>query len=1036
MKISAHVVSFGIFFSLWAPLGIAQEPDQIRFNEDIRPILAANCFGCHGLDAGQRKADLRLDTPEGAFTTRDGMTPIKPGDLAGSEVWQRITSDDAELVMPPPASKKTLTAAEKERIRRWIEAGAPFQKHWSFEPVTRRAVPAVRNEAWPTNSVDRFILSRLEREGLEPRPQADRPTLIRRVAFALSGLPPTVEEVSAFLTDTSPNAYERMVERYLDSPHFGEEMARHWLDVARYADTHGLHLDNEREMWAYRDWVVKAFNDNLPFDQFTIWQLAGDLLPRPTREQLTATGFNRCNVTTGEGGSITEELLYRYAVDRTSTFVQTWMGLTGGCCQCHDHKYDPISIKEFYSLYAFFYSNADPGMDGNLRDTAPFIKIPTPEQETALKEAQERDAAARKQLDAALSGIADHDPADAMPAPAPRTVTDVWLDDDFPPGAKVRNTSRNRAEWVLEPESAVKSGRRALELANSGHFDVFVEFGAAPLVIPRQGRLEAWLRVDPRHAPATFAIQFDDGKKSRRAVWGAPDSSRGDASTTDMGPLPAAGEFAALVVPFEKLGLEPGTRLKALVFTETGGQVWLDRVQVVGETDPATDPLSSFRAWWKSQENSEAASIPAELREVLKAGPEKEASPELREKLKHFYLTSVQRIADSPVPGLRQAAEEARLARVIAEEAIPGTFVFRDLETPRDAFVMLRGQYDKPGEKVEPNVPVSFPALRKERPDARATRLDLARWLVAPEHPLTARVTVNRVWQQLFGTGLVKTSYDFGTQGEPPSHPELLDWLALSFRENGWNVKDLVRLLVTSATFRQDSTTTPELRKRDPENRLYAHGPRFRLDAEQIRDNVLAVSGLIDLTMGGRGVRIYQPPNIWEPVGYADSNTRYYLQDHGQSLYRRSLYCFLKRTAPPPFMTNFDGPSREQYCARRERSNTPLQALQLMNDVQHFEAARALAERAIAEGGPDAPERIDFLYETVLARHATPDERRLLEDLLAKERALFEADPAAAHKAIHVGESAPKGKAADPETAAWTIVANLLLNLDETVTRN
>jgi hypothetical protein len=1036
MKTAARLVSLIALSASWVGAAAAKEPEQIRYNDDIRPILAANCFGCHGLDAGQRKADLRLDTPEGAFATRDGMTPIKPGDLAGSEVWQRIIAEEADLVMPPPSSKKTLKPAEKELIRRWIEQGAPFQKHWSFEPVTPRAIPAVRNEAWPRNSVDRFILARLEQEGVSPRPEADRPTLIRRVAFALTGLPPTIEEVSAFLADTSPNAYEHLVEKYLDSPHFGEEMARHWLDVARYADTHGLHLDNERQMWAYRDFVVKAFNDNLPFDQFTIWQLAGDLLPNPTREQLTATGFNRCNVTTGEGGSITEELLYRYAVDRTSTVVQTWMGLTGGCCQCHDHKYDPVTMKDFYSLYAFFYSNADPGMDGNLRDTVPFLKVPTTEQETGLKEAQEREAAARRQLDAALSGIEYHDPAEVTPAPAPRTVTDVWLDDDFPFGAKVRNTSRNQAEWALDPEFGAKSGRRALQLANSGHFDVFVEFGATPLLIPRQGRLEAWLRVDPRNAPSTVTIQFDDGKQSRRAIWGNPASSKPDVAVSDMGPLPAAGEFAPLVVPFEKLGLEPGTRLKSLVFTETGGQVWLDRVQVVGEIDPAADPLSSFRAWWHSQEGRDVGSVPTELREILKAGPEKEASPELRDKLKAFYLASVQRIADSPVPAARQAAEEARLARVIIEEAIPGTFVFRDLETPRDAFVMLRGQYDKPGAKVEPNVPVAFPALKKERPDSRATRLDLAHWLLAPEHPLTARVTVNRFWQQLFGIGLVKTSYDFGTQGEPPSHPELLDWLALSFREDGWNMKDFVRLLVTSATFRQESRTSAELRKRDPENRLYAHGPRFRLDAEQIRDNALAVSGLIDLTMGGRGVRVYQPPNIWEPVGYADSNTRYYLQDHGSALYRRSLYCFLKRTAPPPFMTNFDGPNREQYCARRERSNTPLQALQLMNDVQHFEAARALAERALAKGGPDSSARIDFLYQTVLARPASADERRLLEDLLARERTLFEADPAAAHKAVHIGESAPKGNAADPETAAWTILANLLLNLDETVTRN
>ncbi|MGQ0635435.1 MAG: DUF1553 domain-containing protein [Planctomycetaceae bacterium] len=1050
------------------PSASAPSGGQIFFNDQVRPILADNCFACHGFDARQRKADLRLDVPEGAFGDRDGVFPIKPGKPDESEVWQRIISDDPHEMMPPPASKKSLTAAQKDLIKRWIEQGAVYQKHWAFERAAHRPEPELGQASWPRNSVDRFILARLEREGLAPQPEADRATLIRRVAFALTGLPPTIAEVDRFQSDNAPDAYESMVERYLDSPRFGEEMARHWLDVARYADTHGLHLDNDRQMWAYRDWVIKAFNQNMPFDQFTIWQLAGDLLPDRSPEQLIATGFNRCNVTTAEGGAINEEWLYRYAVDRTSTMVQAWMGLTAGCAQCHDHKYDPLTMKDFYSLYAFFYSAADPGMDGNVSDTVPFLKIPTAEQARALELAKAAEATAQADFEKALADADYRDPADAVPSPEPRVVVDLWVDDAFPPGTKGVSSSRNAPIWALEPEFGAKAGRRALELSHSGPLEVTLEFQTVPFVVRAGGRLDFWVRIDPQHPPDVLAVRFNAEKQSRLVAWGDPlqltrDGARrpGESGALGMGPVPPAGDWLQLSIPLEKLGWEPGARLKSLGFNEGGGRVWIDEVQSIGEADPATDPRSSFKAWWRE---GEIPGIPDDLKEILKAGPDHDHDAGLRDRLRRHFLTFVERSCESPVADLRSAAEQARIARMCIEDSIAGTLVFRDLEQPRDAFVMLRGQYDKPGDPVEPAVPAAFPAIEKQNPQGRATRLDLARWLLSPDNPLTARVTVNRLWQQLFGMGLVKTSYDFGTQGEFPSHPELLDWLALQFmgrsqpadgivpgRESEaaanspvsregepqpWDVKALVRLLVTSATFRQQARGTSELFRRDPENRLYARGPRFRLDAEQLRDNALFVSRLIDLTMGGRGVRPYQPPNLWEPVGFADSNTRYYLQDHGTALYRRSVYCYLKRTAPPPFMSNFDGPNREQFCTRRERSNTPLQALQLMNDVQQFEAARALAERAIADGGATPAGRIEFLYRTVLARKPDETELKLVGELLARERALFDADPGAARKAVHVGESSPRGLAPDPETAAWTLVANLILNLDETITRN
>ncbi|MBA4064790.1 MAG: hypothetical protein C0501_13970 [Isosphaera sp.] len=1001
---------------------------DVEFNRDVRPILSDACFNCHGFDAKARKARLRLDVPDVAFTERNGVTPIKPGDPKGSEVWSRITSADADLVMPPPHSNKKLTAAQKETIRQWIEQGAKYQKHWSFEPVTRPAVP--KSAAHP---VDALLAGRMAKAGLKPTREADRETLVRRVAFALTGLPPTIKELDEFLADKSPTAYERMVDRYLASPRFGEEMARHWLDVARYADTHGLHLDNERQMWAYRDWVVRAFNQNLPFDRFTVWQLAGDLLPDPTPDQLTATGFNRCNVSTGEGGSIEDEWRYRNAVDRAATAAQAWLGLTAGCAVCHDHKFDPISAKDFYSLYAFFSSSADPPLDGNVSTHGPFAKLPTAAQKAALDAAAKAEAAARARVEAAATAAEYADPADAPDTPDKRRVTDVVFDDFFPAGSTNRNTTRNAADWVADPPFGAKSGRRVLRQANSYFHEDSVQFRLKPVVVPAGGTVEAWVRLDPRHPPLAVAVVVN-GKK----VWWGTDPSAdsrysGGGLGTRKGALPAPGSWVLLSAPAADFGLADDGPLTALALQEYGGVAYWDAVTVSGEVNPATDPLASCKTWWRGLGKKGPAELPAELHAVAAGGPDVKHRPETVAKLRAFYLAHVARPVTDDLAARRAEWDRARADREAADAAVPGTMVFQD-GAPRDAFVMVRGQYDKPGEKVVPNVPAVLPPLKPAKPGS-PTRLDLANWLVAPENPLTARVAANRLWQQFFGVGLVKTSSDFGTQGEPPSHPELLDWLADEYRTSGWDTKKLVRLLVTSAAFRRAAAQSPAERAKDPENRLLARGPRFRLDAEQVRDNALFVGGLIDLTVGGRGVRPYQPANIWEPVGYGDSNTRYYLQDHGAALYRRSLYVFLKRTAPHPFLANFDAPNREQLCAVRDRTNTPLQALQLMNDVQHFEAARAVAERALA-AGQTTEERITFLYRAVLARKPDADELRLVSAAVARQRELYRADPDAARKVVHAGESKPKRLAPDDETAAWTMVANLVLNLDETVTRN
>jgi hypothetical protein len=789
-------------------------------------------------------------------------------------------------------------------------------------------------------------------------------------------------------------------------------------------------------MWAYRDWVAKAFNENLTFDQFTIWQLAGDLLDDPTPDQLTATGFNRCNVTTGEGGSINAEWLYRNAVDRTSTTVQAWLGLTAGCAVCHDHKFDPISMKEYYSLYAFFYSSRDPALDGNLNNTAPFVKLPTPAQKAALEAAAKAEAAARKSLEAAAKDADYADPAEQNPPPERRAVTDFLFDDMLPPGATNRNTSRNAADWVADPAFGAKSGRRVLRQANSYFHEDTFQLRLRPAVVPGNGVFEVWVRLDPKNTPRAVAVALSGAKK---VWWGAEPTNTstygGGKLGTRRGPLPTPGQWAKLSVAATDLGLKEGQLITSLTLQEYGGVAFWDAPTLTGELSPATDPLASFKVWWKGLAGKAPPELPAELNAVVAAGPDKKPSPEAVAKLRAFYLAFVARPVSEELGAEQLAWETARANHHAIADEIPGTMVFGDLDVPRDAFVMLRGQYDKPGEKVQPGTPEVLPPLKVAKPGARPTRLDFAEWIVSPENPLTARVAANRLWQQFFGVGLVKTSSDFGSQGEPPSHPELLDWLASEYRE-GWDTKAFVKLLVMSEAFRRDAKQAPIERAKDPENRLLSRGPRFRLDAEQLRDNVLFVSGLMNFEVGGRGVNVYQPPNIWEPIGYGDSNTRYYLQDHGAALYRRSLYVFIKRTAPAPFLTNFDGTNREQLCAVRDRTNTPLQALQLMNDVQHFEAARALAERTLAEGGKTEADRITFLFRTVLSRRPDADELRIVTAALTKQRTLFTADPAAAKQVVFVGESKPKRVAPDVETAAWTMVANLVLNLDESVTRN
>ncbi len=1011
----------------------AAAAEPLSFNRDIRPILSEHCFSCHGVDSEHRKGGLRLDVPEAAYGEgKSGEIAIVPGKPEESEIWYRIATDDDDDVMPPTKIKKRLSDAEKQTLKRWIEGGAPYQKHWAFEVPKVGAAPA------GGHAIDSYLGAAMEGGGLAPTAEADRSTQIRRVAFTLTGLPPSAEELDQFLGDREPGAYERMVDRYLASKHYGEEMARHWLDVARYADTHGMHLDNERQMYAYRDWVVGAFNRNLSFDQFTIEQVAGDLLPKPSVDQMVATGFNRCNITTGEGGTIPEEFIFRYAVERASTTAQTWLGLTASCAVCHDHKFDPITAKDFYSFYAFFHSNADPALDGNALLTNPSIKVTPPDYDAKIAAFTKRTADLQAKADAIGKEVASRykDPGDSLVPSRVSEVEHVWFEDAFPAGSKV-TTQGHPLAYSASP-APVFSGNASIKRGGPGIAQDFCENVAPPLVVPQGAKFFVHVYLDPADLPKEIMVQFFNNGWNHRVFWGQDVIPWGKAGTGERhraGDLPGAGKWVRLELPAGKMNLAPGTPVTGYAFAVQGGTAYFDKMGMVGKSDPAGDPTRSFIVWRKAAAGKDTKGAPGDINAWLKEGPDKERTPEQLERLKIYYL---QHVCAETKP---RFAETAGAIAAVAKErsgyeaSIPSTFVWRDLPKPRESFVMLRGAYDKPGEKVVPDTPAVLPPLKKADPDGRATRLDLANWLVSRENPLTARVTVNRFWQQVFGVGLVKSSHDLGTQGDLPSHPELLDWLAVWFQEEGWDVKKLMRMMVTSQAFRRASAAPAQNWKDDPENRLLARGPRIRLDAEQLRDSALFASGLLKMQMGGKGVKTYQPPNIWEPVGFRGSNTATYRRDNGDALYRRSIYTFLKRTAPAPFMANFDAPNREASCFRRERSNTPLQALQLLNDVQYFEAARGLATRMMASS-TDGKERFAFAYRVVLSREPSEEEMQIVGAFFRKQLEKYRGAPAEADKAIKFGDSPPPAGVDVPELAAWTQVANLILNLDESIVRN
>ncbi len=1031
--------------------------NRVDFNREIRPILTDNCFACHGPDENQRKAKLRFDTKEGAFA-KQGV--ILPGDAAQSKLIKRISSKDPDVVMPPPSSGHKLSDKQIELLKRWIDEGAQWNEHWAYIAPKRPEAPKVTNSAWVRNPIDAFILAGLEKEGLKPSPEADKVTLLRRVYLDLTGLPPAPADVDAFLADKSPDAYGMVVDKLLASPRYGERMAMVWLDLARYADTHGYHIDSHRDMWPWRDWLIRAFNQNKRFDQFTIEQLAGDLLPDARLDQKIGTGFNRNHMINFEGGAIPEEYLTEYIIDRVETTATTWMGMTMGCARCHTHKFDPISQKEFYQFYAFFNAVPEIGLDGRTGNAAPILPLPTDEQ----KARQQEMAKAIRDLTDALS---DKNVAPLQEewqktlvgkmavAPVRDIVAHYELD-----GSLADSSGRYQHGRTLFGDPSFGSGmvsrsvsldgQTQLSFGNAGAFDTREPFTFALWMRPGLGKIGnlAFQKIEDEKTRRGYELIFEKTHLIDIQRWAAPLTIRliaewpGSAIIIRTKEPFNNNEWKHLAFTYDGSGKAAGLRVYLngkpaeveVVKDALNGPIKTGAELIIGnkETGRAySGGLDDLRLYSSalSEREIEHLGLHYPIHTILSGVSGKRAKEE-DDRLREYFLTQV-----APETMRRQHAElkSLRKQKQAFDKTIFNTMVMMELGQPRDTFILARGDYRNKTEKVTPGVPAVLPPLPQTE---TVNRLTLAKWLVDPNHPLTARVAVNRFWQVCFGHGIVKTSEDFGVQGEPPVHPELLDWLATEFTRTGWDVKAMQRLIVTSATYRQSSKVTPQLLEKDPENRLLARGPRQRLSAEAIRDNALAVSGLLDNEIGGRSVLPYQPPGLWEEMAFGDGFTmQEYSQGKGKDLYRRSMYTFWKRTVPPAAMATFDAPDREKCVARRAVTNTPLQALVTLNDPTYVEAARAMAQRTLRDGGKDVNSRIVFAFRLALARKPSVRESKVLRDLLAQQLMNYRKDKKAAGELLRVGESKADDKVDQAELAAWTMVANAILNLDETITK-
>ncbi|MFL2912094.1 MAG: PSD1 and planctomycete cytochrome C domain-containing protein [Opitutales bacterium] len=1020
----------------------------VDFTNEVRPILSEYCFHCHGPDKSTRKAKLRLDLSEGALADLGGYSAVIPGKPEDSELMFRLHSEDEDELMPPPENGKSLTNEQKKILEDWIREGARYQEHWSFLPIDDPQVPEKNAKTQSDHPIDRFLARKLLNEPFSFAEQSDPVTLLRRLYFDLVGMPPTPEEAKNFLSDSSSEAYDKLIDRLLIDPRFGERMAVHWLDLVRYSDTIGYHSDNFMEVSAYRDYVIEAFNENLPYDQFVIENLAGDLIPEATQKQKIASGYNRLLQTTQEGGAQAAEYKAIYQADRVRNFGIVWLGATTGCAQCHDHKYDPFTIKDFYSLAAFFADLKEKPVGRR----NPNLYLPTQEQSDKLedlektKHALEQEAKKTKKrlekenknllnrLEKALTGFSYAEPKNKEPQVSER----IWVEDSAPADAKLSGKWELASHPVFSgSKSIVRTGK-----GNNQHF--FIQSKSPHTVLSGEDEFFAYVYLDPENPPRQIMLQFNDGAWDHRAYWGEsliPFGQENTVSRVKMGPLPELGKWVRLSIPAQKIGLNPKVQVNGIAFTQWDGTIYWDQIGVIAKIDPRKDPHLSLQAWTAQAKGDQSLAV--KIQKTVQKKAEDRSLEESKLLETHFIHYHYRGIPQKALAFRKKIqAQKTEIAQKTAEVEKSKKEIENHRKTIRSMLVsesgnsatvriLPRGNWlDETGEVVHPAIPEFLGKLQTG--ERQANRMDLAKWVASPDNPLPARAFVNRVWKLFFGYGLSRRMEDLGGQGEPPTHADLLDHLATDFRTNQWNIKKLIRTLITSDAYRQSSTPSDKLASADPLNRLYARQSRFRIDAEFVRDSALSISGLLVSKMGGTSVKPYQPAGYWQHLNFP---ARKWQAGKGEDLYRRGLYTFHCRSFTHPAMLAFDAPSREECSAERPRSNIPQQALVLLNDPVFVEAARSFADNLLSLRFDTDSQRIDKSFQWALTRKPTSQEKKVLIDLLAEQRARYQTDEASALALVQTGEKPVNPDLSVSELAAWTSLTRALLNLYETTAR-
>ena len=1056
----------------------AQLPKEIDYNLHIKPLLSDRCFACHGFDKNARKADLRLDTPEGAFAAlseNKGGHAIVPKDVHSSEVFNRLYSDDPELMMPPPESNLSLTEYEKALITRWIEEGAEYKPHWSFIKPEKPELPQPKEKAVVENEIDHFILAKLEAEGLTQSEQADKERLIRRVSLDLTGLPPTIDAIDAFLADDSPEAYEKVVDRLLGSEAYGERMALEWMDLARYADSHGMHADGARLMWPWRDWVIDAFNENMPYDEFMTWQIAGDMMPNATQEQKLATAFNRNHAMTAEGGVVEEEFRLKYVFDRANTTATAFLGLTMECAQCHDHKFDPISQKDYYALSAFYNNVKELGMTGDDGNYGPMLMLPS-EQEKHMIDSLDAAKAklveaiddAKKDKTGLLDFIAALPDDQAVKTPKPTAyypIEKITESDERKFIDNNRKTSISSEPQLVEGIKGkaihFDDGYETLNLDEVGELELEEEYTAVIWVKPdiknkiqtiigtagnKNDFWRGWeLYLDSTNHPAVKIIHsLPHNLVHLKSEISIPVGEWTQLAFTYDGTADANG--VSIFVNGEKVKTNTlyNRLYKSIKTVRSGDHKIVNRPVRIGKAYRAfTGEFGIYKGAVDEIRIFNNQLTAAEVKTLYQStlGETPKPLKKMPENLQHEYYLARH---SKNFKELRQEIQALIGKKRQVVEPIPEVMVMEEMEKARTMHVLDRGMYDAPKEAVVPATPESVLKFPEDLP---RNRIGLAKWLTSKDNPLTARVTVNRYWQMIFGKGIVDTPHDFGLQGSLPTHPKLLDWLAINFMESGWDVKQLLKTMVMSATYRQKSTITPELKQKDPRNILLARGPSGRLPAEIIRDNALAASGLLVNQVGGESVKPYQPEGLWIEKGNFSHDLLHYKPDKGDSLYRRSLYTFVRRTSPHPSMIAFDAPNRDVCTVKREKTNTPLQALVLLNDPQFVEAAKVMAVRVqkeVPDGISDevsdkvserTAQQLTHAFRLATGRTPKDTEVEILQNMYSETLANFKKSPQKVSDLLAVGEYEIEREYKTPETAALSVVSSTLLNHDEVYTK-